>query len=243
MSLPVLFFLLVLPLTLSQPSPYNPHDLSAISLYGPDAVYAPEMCPPSFTFSDRARFLPELASNKIGIFPSDIRVNDRKCKADATMLVFVPIGNTKHYPPQWHFEDSRYTGRPVNFTCGEYEFAIRFGYFNDVSTEATEGFLDAQVVYLDFAVIPNSKPFGFCSYSAQRIDHDRPLDHAPFPTKKTWNKLKAIGSGLHKKNVPEVPMTNNVPTPVEEPTPTTEAVMDKPSPSPMQEMTDEELGP
>lgn len=157
------------------------------------------------------------------------------------MLVFVPIGSTQHNPPQWHFEDSRYTGRPVNFTCGEYEFSIRFAYFNDVSTESTNGFLEAQVVYFDFAVIPNSVPFGFCSYSARRIDHDRPLNHAPFPTEATWKKYKSTRKGMTRKDIPEVPVSENVPTPAAMPSQEatdTVTVADAPSPTPdsMQEM-------
>lgn len=202
--------LLLLPLVLAAtPSVYNPHDVSAISLYGPSAVYAASMCPPSFTFTARARFLDGLRAHQIGLRSSDLAVNGRKCRSDAPLLVFVPIGNTDHYPPQWHFEHSVYSDHPVNFTCGEYQFSIRYGYFNDVDTKPNNGFLDAKVVYFDFAVIPNSSPFGFCSYSARREDHDRPLNHAPFPTKATWKTFQKRRTWLRKRNSAEVPLTDN----------------------------------
>lgn len=74
----------------------------------------------------------------------------------------------------------------MNFTCGRHSFSIRYGYFNDVSTKYTNGLLDRSVVYFDFAVIPNTNPFAFCSYSGRRTDGQQPLSVAPFPTRETW---------------------------------------------------------
>lgn len=207
---PLLLLLLVLPAALATtPSPYNPQDISEISLYGPTAVYGGSGCPPAFTFTGRARFLEGLKNHQIGIRSSDVSVGGRKCNADAPHLVFVPIGNTDHYPPQWHFEHSKFSDRPINFTCGSHKFAIRYGYFNDVDTKLNNGFLDANVLYFDFAVIPNSIPFAFCSYSARREDHDRPLDHAPFPTKATWEKLHERRASRLDRNIPAVPLSDN----------------------------------
>ena len=82
---------------------------------------------------------------------------------------------------------------PVNFTCGPHSYSIRFGFFNDVKTDTTNGFLNPKVVYLDFAVIPNTIPFGFCSYAFRREDGGRPIEYAPFPTGKLWKSLFATG--------------------------------------------------
>lgn len=91
------------------------------------------------------------------------------------------------------FEDGMMKDHPVNFTCGPNSYSIRFGFFNDVKTKTTSGFLDPKVVYLDFAVIPNTTPFGFCSYASRREDGGRPIDYAPFPTAKLWKSLLATG--------------------------------------------------
>lgn len=90
------------------------------------------------------------------------------------------------------FEDSRITGRPVNFTCGRNKFSIRFGYFNDVSTKHSDGFLDPNVVYFDFAVIPYRKPFAFCSYTTRRTDGRKPLKYAPFPSQDVWDHVSSL---------------------------------------------------
>lgn len=99
------------------------------------------------------------------------------------------------------FEDSRFHGHPVNFTCGDTSFSVRFGYFNDVSTKESNGFLRPEVVYLDFAVIPNTKPFGFCSYAGRRNDGKRPLDFAPFPTERTWAKFHELRKLTHPSSM------------------------------------------
>lgn len=79
---------------------FNAEDITHLTLYGPNAVYLSDSCPKKFKFTNRARQLPELAEDKVGIFPEDIVVNGKKCSSDATMLVFQPIGKPSHFPPQ-----------------------------------------------------------------------------------------------------------------------------------------------
>ncbi|CAN8074896.1 unnamed protein product, partial [Agarophyton chilense] len=165
-------------------------DISSISLYGPSAVYRPQWCPTSVSFAARARALPELADNKIGVFTSDVWMDGQPCTSPTSMLQFTPIGRPQHLPPQWAFEDSARSGKPVNMTCGQNTYGVRYGYLNDVKTES--GFLDERVVYLDFAVIPNTLPFAFCSYAARRSDAQRPAHFAPFPTLPTWSRVRSL---------------------------------------------------
>lgn len=68
-----------------------------------------------------------------------------------------------------------------------------------MSTRGTNGMLRRDVVYLDFAVIPNSHPFSFCSYSTRRKDGLTPLDFHPFPKRKVWRRVQRIAQGKFVK--------------------------------------------
>lgn len=93
-------FIYLLPSIAAIRTVYRAEDITPITLYGPSAVYLPQNCPQTIVFAGRARHLPELADDKIGIFPRDIIVDGSRCKADAPMIDFAPLGPTDHYPPQ-----------------------------------------------------------------------------------------------------------------------------------------------
>lgn len=175
-----------------EPITFVTEDLSHITLYGSDAVYKPSLCPGNITFAGRARNLPSLPSSRMGFPASNMYADGHKCQSveDAIIFDMFPIGSPAFYPPQWIFERSSLNGEPVELSCGPRKFAIRYGYFNDVRTEG--GFLKSDVVYFDFAVIPNSEPFAFCSYATRRGDGKRPIFFAPFPSEGTWEHIKAI---------------------------------------------------
>lgn len=177
---------------LKVPTEFTPEDVTSITLYGDGAVWRPALCPKSITFTGRARSLPSLDGSRIGFLPGDIRVNGRVCKTREANVVFdmFPIGRPGHFPPQWIFERSSLSGDAVNLTCGDTSFAIRYGYLNDV--KAPKGFLDSRVVYFDFAVIPYTEPFAFCSYASRRENGLKPIHFAPFPSIPTWNRVSAI---------------------------------------------------
>lgn len=173
---------------------FLPEDLTALTLYGDGAMYAPSLCPSNITFTARARILPGFSELRLGIFATDIEANGYKCKSIQSNFSFdfFPIGQQPvHYPAQWLFERS--TGRrstPIDLICGTTSFSIRYGYFNDVKVDTTTEQLDASVVYFDFAVVPTSTPFSFCSYATRRSDGNKPIDYVPFPSHDTWDVIK-----------------------------------------------------
>lgn len=191
--LPLLLLLALLPATLSTSTPFHLTDISDISLYSAAAVYKPDACPDSLIFTTRATYDPSL--KKLTLPASSLHLNpSTPCTSSLTHLIFKPIGRSTRYPPQWLFEDPTLKQRPINFTCGSTRLTIRFGYFNDVSTDTTNGFLESDVVYFDFAVYPYTSPFSFCSYAGRRDDATRPLDFAPFPTRETWAQFLDHGA-------------------------------------------------
>lgn len=174
------------------PTVFLPEDLTHITLYGADARYQPSLCPMNITFTSRARLLTGFAEDRLGIYATDIEANGQRCRAVEPNLAFdmFPIGQPAHYPPQWIFE--RATGvrsTPVDLTCGETKFSIRYGYFNDVKVDPSSRQLDPDVVYFDFAVVPSSTPFSFCSYATRRSDGKRPIDYIPFPLHRDWDAI------------------------------------------------------
>lgn len=207
----LLLFLLVSPLVHCIPTSYNLEDLSSISLYSSAARYNPSPCPTHITFSERAIYNPQL--HKLVLPSSSFHAEGISCKSDIPHLIFKPIGSTTHYPPQWLFEDSTYMQRAINFTCGQHQFSIRFGYFNDVDTAATRGILNPNVMYFDFAVFPYTTPFSYCSYAGRRKDGNRPIDFAPFPTSETWQTASSKPT-TRSSMLPPTPSMPNVGPPV-----------------------------
>eukprot|EP00177_Eucheuma_denticulatum_P001181 GFKZ01002137.1.p1 GENE.GFKZ01002137.1~~GFKZ01002137.1.p1 ORF type:complete len:263 (+),score=43.39 GFKZ01002137.1:31-789(+) len=216
-SLALLLLLSLLPASLSTPTTYILTDISDISLYSSAAVFARDACPESFTFNTRATYDPAL--KKITLPTSSLQLNpSTPCTSTLSHLIFKPIGRSTTYPPQWLFEDSTLRQRPINFTCADTRLTIRFAYFNDVSTDATNGILDPNVVYFDFAVYPYTTPFSFCSYAGRRDDAIRPIDAAPFPTTETWAQFLnhgAVAMSNHTDvpdNAPVIPMGSAEPS-------------------------------
>lgn len=192
----------------SGPVVFLPEDLTHLTLYGAGAKYQPSLCPTNITFTSRARLLSGFAENRLGIYPTDIEANGQKCHADDPDLAFdmFPIGEPQHYPPQWIFE--RATGVssiPVDLNCGSTKFSIRYGYFNDVKVDTSSRQLDPSVVYFDFAVVPSSTPFSFCSYATRRTDGNRPIDYIPFPTHEAWDTILKQRSGTHEDEISSSP--------------------------------------
>lgn len=190
------------------PVVFLPEDLTHLTLYGAGAKYQPSLCPTNITFTSRARLLSGFTEDRLGIYATDIEANGQKCRADESDLAFdmFPIGQPQHYPPQWIFE--RATGvssTPVDLNCGSTKFSIRYGYFNDVKVDTLSHQLDPSVVYFDFAVVPTSTPFSFCSYATRRTDGKRPIDYIPFPTHAAWDTILKQRNGTHEDDVPSSP--------------------------------------
>lgn len=187
---------------------FLPEDLTHLTLYGAGAIYQPSLCPNNITFTSRARLLSGFSEDRLGIYATDIQANGHKCRAEEAKFAFVmfPIGKPAHYPPQWIFE--RATGErstAVELTCGGFKFSIRYGYFNDVKVDSTSRMLDPSVVYFDFAVVPSTTPFAFCSYATRRTDGNRPIDYVPFPAHGAWNAILRQRNGTKEDDASESP--------------------------------------